>query len=76
MIKRKTLPKGEILTKIIKLKELQSGLKNAGYSIRRTTGSHQIWSNGKHTVSVPKIKLNPMLARRLAKECNLWNIMK
>lgn len=61
---------------VITLRELQKELKISGYNVKRTTGSHQVWSNGKNTVSVPKVKLNPMIARRLAKECKLWNILK
>lgn len=59
------------MRRIIKIQELQRALKRGGYKLKRTTGSHQIWSNGIKTVSVPVVKLNPMIAKRLVKECNL-----
>lgn len=53
------------------VKEMQTKLKNNGYQKVRCNGSHQIWSDGKHTVSLPVVKLSPVIARRLVKEFDL-----
>lgn len=46
-------------------------LKKNGYKKIRQTGSHEIYKKDNRTISVPGIKLNRMIARRLIKENNL-----
>ena len=45
-------------------------LRKNNYILDRYSGSHSIYVNGKHTISVPK-KLNKMIALRLIKENGL-----
>jgi len=45
-------------------------LKQNGYILLRTKGSHFIYSNGNRTISINK-DLNMMVARRLIKENQL-----
>lgn len=53
------------------LKEWINMLENNGYSFKRfAKSSHQIWTNGKRTISFP-LNINCMLAQRLIKENNL-----
>ena len=46
-------------------------LRKNGYSFVRQSGNHQIWSNKANTISVPSVRINCMLARRLIKENNI-----
>ena len=50
---------------------MQNILKNNGYSTVRQCGSHQVWSNGDITISIPVVKLRAVVANRLIKENNL-----
>lgn len=55
-------------------KEVLAILDNNGYSLLRTTkGSHKIYSDGVHTISVPTQNkmVNKMLFARLVRENNL-----
>lgn len=53
-------------------KEFQRVLKQNGFCIVRSKGSHIIWKNENNkTISIPATKVNAMLARRLIKENNL-----
>lgn len=50
-------------------REFTKVLNENGYSLKRYTGSsHQIFSNGKSSISVPYTKLNAMVINRLIKE--------
>lgn len=53
------------------VKEIQTILKSNGYSFQRQKGSHQIWSNGLKTVSLPVVKLKPIIAQKILKENQL-----
>lgn len=50
--------------------DMDRRLRRGGYTLTRWKGSHAIYQNGHHTVAV-NIKLNEMVARRIAKECGL-----
>ncbi len=52
-------------------REAEKLLKNNGFIAIRTNGSHRVYSNGKRSVCIPIVKLNPMLFRRIIKENNL-----
>lgn len=52
----------------VTVKEMQSILKDKGYSCLRQKGSHQVWGNGNRTVSVPVVELKCVVANRLIKE--------
>lgn len=52
----------------ITVKEMQNILKSEGYMALRQKGSHQIWSNGKSTISLPTVELKCVVANRLVKE--------
>ena len=45
-------------------------LRDKNYRLDRYNGSHEIYTNGTNTISVPK-KLNRMIALRLIKENKL-----
>ena len=51
-------------------REFKALLKNNGYKSVRTTGDHEIFSNGVNTVPIAK-DLNRMICFRLIKELNL-----
>ena len=53
-------------------KELLNCLKENGYTKVRSKGSHAIYSNGLHTISVPIVTLKAVVANRLMKDvvCN------
>jgi predicted RNA binding protein YcfA (HicA-like mRNA interferase family) len=55
------------------VKEMKHALRRAGYREVRTRGSHQIWSNGKHSISVPIVKLKPIIALKIINQCGLTN---
>lgn len=55
----------------VTVKEMQSILKDKGYSCLRQRGSHQVWSNGNKTISVPVVELKGVVANRLIKEIML-----
>lgn len=46
-------------------------LRKNGYSFVWQSGNHQIWSNKVNTISVPSVRINCMLTRRLIKENNI-----
>nr|DAH19659.1 MAG TPA: putative mRNA interferase [Caudoviricetes sp.] len=37
----------------------------------RCCGSHQVWSNGANKITLPTVKLSPVIAARLIKENKL-----
>ena len=45
-------------------------LKDNGYRYVRTSGDHDIYSNGIHSVPITP-KINKMLALRILKQCNI-----
>lgn len=55
-----------------KVKEVRDFLKRGGYSRVRCKGSHETWTNGLRSVTIPisKSVINPALALRLLKEHN------
>ena len=53
------------------VRNFQAVLKKNGYVKVRTNGSHEIYKNESNTISVPCIKLNMLIAKRLIKENNL-----
>lgn len=54
-------------------REFQKVLMDNGFYLARTHGSHSMWKNDNNhiTISIPSVKVNSMLARRLIKENNL-----
>ena len=61
--------------RIIDRKSLCKALENHGYSCVRVKGSHYIYKNDSNTVAVP-IRLNDVIALRIAKECKLTELRK
>lgn len=61
------------MTKEVSVKEMIKLLKTNGFYLLRSTGGHQIYSNGTRSVSIPvhNKTINRMLSRRLIKENNL-----
>lgn len=59
------------MSKQYKPREADKILKKSGFEEVRSRGSHRIYSNGKATISIPVIKLNCKLFKRLIKENNL-----
>lgn len=55
--------------RIIKRKDFIKELEAQNYTLKRTRGSHKIYSNGQRTIAVP-VDLNPCIALRLLKEIN------
>lgn len=51
--------------------QMRSILKHNGYQSLRQRGSHEIWSNGIHTISLPVVALKAVIAHRLIKENEL-----
>ena len=43
-------------------------LRKNGYTFIRQKGNHQIWSKDNTPISIPSVKINCMLAKRLIKE--------
>ena len=54
-----------------KVKEFKRILRDNGYKEVRCCGSHQTWSNGTSKITLPTVKLSPVIAARLIKENNL-----
>lgn len=46
-------------------------LRDNGYKEVRCCGSHQTWSNGASKITLPTVKLSPVIAARLIKENDL-----
>ena len=51
-----------------KVKEFKRILRDNGYKEVRCCGSHQTWSNGASKITLPTVKLSPVIAARLIKE--------
>lgn len=54
-----------------KVQEFKKILRDNGYKEVRCCGSHQIWSNGENKITLPAVKLSPVIAARLIKENHL-----
>lgn len=54
-----------------KVKEFKRILRDNGYEEVRCCGSHQTWSNGVNKITLPTVKLSPVIAARLIKENEL-----
>lgn len=54
-----------------KVKEFKRILRDNGYKEVRCCGSHQTWSNGASKITLPTVKLSPVIAARLIKENDL-----
>lgn len=54
----------------IKTKCITKILSENGFNQVRSSGSHRIWSDGKHTISVTSPTVNRMVARRIMKSLN------
>ena len=52
-------------------REFQRILKDNGFLYHHQTGDHRIWYRGSEHVSVPMVKINPLIAQRLIKEHSL-----
>lgn len=52
-------------------REFKQILIQNGYEVIRSRGSHKIWSNGTRTISVPNVKLNACLIRRLIRDYDI-----
>ena len=58
--------------KSINARELKIALKKAGYEmIRQSAGSHAIYSNGTHKITVPSVNLNKKIAEKIVVKCKL-----
>ena len=57
--------------KQISVRKMQIILKDNNYTLIRQSGSHKIWSNGEVTISIPSVKLKPVVANRIIKENHL-----
>ena len=53
--------------------KLVAQITEVGYELKRTKGSHFIYSNGRRTISLNK-DLNHMVYKRLLKECGLQEV--
>lgn len=56
--------------KVYSNREVESILKNNGYSVNRQKGDHITWTNGETNITINK-NPNPMVTRRLFKTYNL-----
>lgn len=54
----------------ISRKELLKILKKKGYSYLRTTGGHEMYSNGNHVIAIPT-NIHKWLAVRILHQCNI-----
>ena len=52
-------------------REFERILKCNGYKYKRSKGDHNIYSNGKDTISVTATRLNKLTALKIIKEHNL-----
>lgn len=52
-------------------REFQRILKDNGFIYDHQTGDHRIWKRGSEHISVPCVKINPLIAQRLVKEYTL-----
>lgn len=59
--------------KVYSFKEFSRLLKDNGYALLRTNGDHYIYGNNSGDKITINCNLNPMVARRLIKEHNLFN---
>lgn len=62
--------------KVYSVKQFRDLLKDNGYKLERTRGSHEMWRNphkDKQLISLPVVEFNPMIAQRLIKEHKLQN---
>ncbi len=50
------------------VREVLRKLKDSGYDVVRTTGGHQIWSNGERSVSVTVCHMNTCVANRIIRD--------
>ena len=58
-----------ILGEIVKKRDLTNKLKSLGYSFEREGGRHEIWSNGKHRIPIPRhVEINEITAKTILKE--------
>ena len=60
--------------KVYSVKQFRDLLKDNGYKLERSRGSHEMWRNShkdKQLISLPVVEFNPMIARRLIKEYKL-----
>lgn len=53
------------------VREARHLLMRNGYEVKRTCGSHEMWSNGTNTISLPVVKLKGVVMNRLVKENGL-----
>lgn len=52
-------------------RDFMKKLRNNGYSVSRTRGSHMVWKNANGNTITTNRDINKMVARRLIKENNL-----
>lgn len=52
----------------VSVREMQQILKDNGYRLVRTKGSHGTYSNGENIVTIPLVTLKAVVANRLIKE--------
>lgn len=50
------------------VREVQRLLRDSGYSVARTTGGHQIWTDGKRSVAVTVAHMNACVANRIIRD--------
>ena len=51
-------------------RQIRKILKENGYTYVRTSGDHDIYSNGTHSIPITP-KINKMLALRVLKQCGI-----
>lgn len=58
----------------MKVRDLKAALKALGWYPHRDTGKHEIWSNGKKTISIPRhTNINEFTAQAIIAEANRKN---
>lgn len=50
------------------VREVQRLLRDSGYSVARTRGGHQIWTDGKRSVAVTVAHMNACVANRIIRD--------
>ena len=59
--------------KVYSNREVETILKNNGYTVDRQRGDHITWTNGESTITINK-NPNPMVVRRLFKTYDLKEV--
>lgn len=61
----------------MKKRDLEKAMSQLGWRLLRQGGSHEVWTNGTNTVSVPRHReVNELTARGILKDCAAYNAAK